>query len=179
MGEATSVLGRRAGSLLLALAAVPAVAGSVMRIPPHDAHRARGAVERVVALIDRNDLRAWTRAPGMVSVFTSNEGLVLGEEDTRAFLGRMNANEGRNDRAPLRVGSLRVIQRDRTSPVYLAEIVRQKWFEAREEELNGHVPPRAEGYRQVSETWLVGFVSNEVSVLREVPELWRLARGRD
>jgi hypothetical protein len=177
-------LARIAACGLLLAVAIPFAparmsASTVTGAPPHDPARARGAIERFVALIDRNDYSAWLRRSDLVVVFTNEHGHVLGEQETRAFLAALNGDEAHPDRAPLGVASVRRLDDDRYNPLYLVRIERERWFAASEEEFNGLVPAREAGYRPSSETWLVQFSSNELSTFREVPELWRLTRERD
>jgi hypothetical protein len=164
---------------LAVAAASPANAGSIAQAPPHDPARARATVERFVKLVDGNDYDAYRRAPGMVLVFTDDHGHVLGEEETRAFLNAMNASEGQPDRTPIRVRSMRILSKDKHTPVYVVRLERDRWFPHRDEDLNGLIPEEAAGYRSAMETWLAGFQSNQLFTFRRVDELWRLGWERD
>lgn len=166
-------------SALALVAASQAHAGSIGQAPPHDPARAQGAVEDFIRLVDRNDYEAYFRKRGTVLVHTDDEGFVLGEEETRAFLSAMNVVEGHPDRAPMRVKTVRVLSPDTHSPVYVVQLERERWFPHREEDLNGLIPEEEAGYRPASETWLAGFQSSRLFTFRRVNELWRLALERD
>jgi hypothetical protein len=167
------------GLAAFATVAVPAHAGSITQARPHDPARAKAEVEKFVKIVDRGDYEAYSRRPGTVLVFTDDQGFVLGEDEKRAFLEAMNGVDGHPDRAPIRVRRMRLLSPDPYGPVYVVELERERWFPRREEELNGLMPEEEAGYRSASETWLAGFLSDDLFTFRKVDELWRLTLERD
>ena len=119
--------------------------------PPHDATRARCAIERFVDAINRHDLASVSST----RIIAGDVGQVS-DKTTDEFFNSFDVGSKLSNGDPLLVKEVSVLELDGVAPIYLAQIQR-KYSE--------------KSYWSV---WIFQFESNKLILARRADELWRL-----
>ncbi|WP_144037939.1 hypothetical protein [Sphingopyxis sp. KK2] len=175
---------RRAAALLLpAMLLVtppPVAATSIVATPPHRTDRACALAADIFAGLVAN---ASPRPNALLAVIVTTDALgTTTWEDKDALAAELGSHNGKPDRVPPRLLSLRRIDDggDKTQAIYVATLERDRWELERYMGDDGLLMPVYEPdphYEVSTGAWLVTFRGNQVTTLREADELWPLARG--
>ncbi len=171
----------RVAALLLALtllAPPPAAATSIVAVPPHRTDRACPLAADIFAGLVAN---ASPRPSALLAVIVTTDALGTATwEDKDALAAELGSHNGKPDRVPPRLLSLRRIDDggDKTQAIYVATLERDRWELERYMGGDGLLMPIFEPdphYEVSTGTWLVTFRGNQLSTLRAADELWPLA----
>lgn len=158
----------------------PATATSIVATPPHRSDRACVLAADIFAGLVANKS---PRPDELLGVQVTTDALgTTTWEDKDALAAELGSHEGKPDRVPARLLSLRRLDdgADKTRAIYVAMVERDRWELTRYMGDDGLLMPIFEPdphYEVGAAAWLVTFRGNRLSTLREAGELWPLARG--
>jgi hypothetical protein len=163
---------------LTILALGQAGASSIIYVPDPDHNKSMTnfLIADFVNLIDSDDLDKFNRVPGVEFIYTNQLGLV--EYQERAdFLRSVNWSDGKADKEPIKISSIKLVFDDKKQPIYAVTLERQRWFLKGFEQNDMLLYDEVDrpGYRSDYSTWLVTFRGGGIVVVREAEEFSKLA----
>lgn len=164
-----------------ALALLPpgaASATSVTAAAPHDPKLGCKAIKQVVANLNAGRLSD-PDSPGAGPTFFSDAFGKVEESEEAAFLRSMRHSEGRPDEKPIELRDVYIVLKDKDDPIYLVTLARESWHEKRlvDDSMLGMEEVDDPHYETDTTSWLVRFMSNDLTDFREAPEIYPLWRG--